>query len=574
MLKAPAKQQLDQAQHLLDFSLWRMMLWQSFYYWRYYLLALVSLVVTHWISSLLPFMAKDLAEKIKDYPEQIPLTGFFLLALGIVLFRTMSRLSFFYPARVMERDMRLRILRQFETQPPVRYEKFDQGAIYQLLSNDIEQIRALIGFALLQVGNVAIALIILIPKLTGFHADLLVALLPLMGSFILFTLILAKNREYQKKTMELQARVQTNIMEAYAGRQTIKNYQQEKSFIKLFNKQSFDELLNFYKAGVGISWSIPLIPLGIGLSLVWGAYVVKVHALGASALILFAGFVYLFMEPLSFISWIGVVFAGAHASWGRLRELVEAFKTPTERELFLAPISNSSPVNHQYISSHTRHETEMAMTLDYFDRGVDLVVHKNHWTILLGKTGAGKSTLMSQIGMWFKLRGINVGYVDQTPYIYNDTIEKNIFLGRQATEEEHLLASELLTLMELDSLADTSDGLLKLEVGEHGKNLSGGQAKRLCLVRSLLSGCQYLLWDDPFSSVDLGTERNIIQRLKSYPQFKGRTYILTGHRLSTAKACQEFLFLNREMGTVESYQRAAIDDENNPIWGHFEKQRL
>ena len=566
MFKAPEKTQLDKAEELLNLSMGKMMLKQSLYYWRHYLLAAFALVVTHWISSLLPFMAKDLAEKIKDTPEQISIIAFVLLALGIVLFRTLSRLSFFYPARVLERDIRLGLLRKFETLSPTRYAQQDQGGIYQLLSADVEQIRALIGFALLQVANVGIALVILVPKLSSFHPDLLIALIPLLVSFVLFTAILAKNREYQKRTMELQGKVQTNIMEAYAGRQTIKNYQKEKNFLNLFNQQSFIELLNFYKGGVGVSLSIPLIPLGIGLSLVWGAYIVKMHALGASALILFAGFVYLFMEPLSFISWIGVVFAGAHASWGRLRELVETLKKPSEQELFLGPIAPEQ--------NFAATESRIELNLDYFGKGVELSAGKEIWTILIGNTGSGKSTMLGQMGLWFKLRGVDVGYVDQSPYIYNDTIESNIFMGREATQAEQELAYSLLQLMELDNLAFGKEELLKLEVGEHGKNLSGGQAKRLCLVRSLLSGCEFLLWDDPFSSVDLTTERSIISRLKSYPQFAKKTFLLTGHRLSTARACQELFFLDRENGSVTNYQQQDLNDRNNPIWEHFEKQRL
>ena len=56
-----------------------------------------------------------------------------------------------------------------------------------------------------------------------------------------------------------------------------------------------------------------------------------------------------------------------------------------------------------------------------------------------------------------------------------------------------------------------------MEIGENGKRLSGGQSKRLCLIRSIMSEAEFLVWDDPFSAVDLILEREIISILKTNP---------------------------------------------------------
>ena len=108
----------------------------------YYLLGVFCLMMTHYIQSQLPVMAKNVAELIgrgesfKDYYL------LFLFAAGIVVFRTMSRLLYFFPARILERDFRLHLVRKIENCPPFRYREFKSGNIFQTIFSDVEQMRA------------------------------------------------------------------------------------------------------------------------------------------------------------------------------------------------------------------------------------------------------------------------------------------------------------------------------------------------------------------------------------------------------------------------------------------------
>ena len=70
----------------------------------------------------------------------------------------------------------------------------------------------------------------------------------------------------------------------------------------------------------------------------------------------------------------------------------------------------------------------------------------------------------------------------------------------------------------------------------------------MAIIRSLLSDAQVLLWDDPFSSVDIILERKIIQKLHENKLLEGRTIILTSHRLTTIKQSDDLLYLDRETG--------------------------
>ena len=545
----------------LDRTLWELIYKQAFEYWPYYLGALICLFATHWIQSYLPAMAKELAELVEKSTGEFNTSTFVYLAIGIIIFRTSSRLLFFYPARVMQRDLRVELLDRLEKVSPLRYFSFNDGQLFQILQMDMEQLRALIGFALLQVGNIVVALIVLVPKLMGHNASLVYALSPLFIAFALFTIIVSRNRVYYRKMQDLQGEVQNIIIETYAGKKTIKNFHSEESFVDWFKTYSWKELSNFYRAGLGIGISIPLLPLGIGISLLWGAHIIHSQGLGASTLILFSGFVFLFIEPMMFLSWIGVVISRTIGSWKRIKELVEALNVESLAEKDLMQLNYHADKN-------------SPVTFPFWEQFLDLDIRANRWSVFIGKTGVGKSHALTQLATVLKMRGENISYVSQHPYLYNDTVLGNIFLGQEYGEEEKKTALDMLLLFGLDYLTETHEALLNLEVGENGKHLSGGQAKRLCLVRSLMSGADILLWDDPFSSVDLILERQITDALKSHPLMQNKTILLSSHRITTVKSCDHVIFLDKEKGILESGSPEDLLTPEKETYGYFENQMV
>lgn len=538
--------------------------YQFLEFWPYYLSALACLYGTHWIQSHLPFLAKELADIVEVGAEKIETWKFFALALGIIIFRTSSRLLFFYPARILQKELRVELLAELEAVSPTRYRHHSDGQLFQVLQMDMEQLRALIGFALLQVGNIIMAMIVLVPKILGFNERLVIALIPLFVGFLLFTIIVSRNRVYYRKVQDLQGEVQNVIIETYAGKKTIKNYHAEESFISWFRDYSWKELWYFYKAGIGVGISMPLLPLGIGLSLVWGGHIVFQENLGASSLILFSGFIFLFLEPIMFLSWIGVVFARSYGSWQRIKELVGDVHKESKEEVRLKTLNPSSGFK----------KDELKTTVSFWDDQLDMEIPLHDWVVFVGKTGCGKSTVLTQLADIMRLRGENISYVAQDPYLYNDTVQNNIFLGQEATKDRIQQAYDLLVLFGLDYLASNKESLLKMEVGEKGKRLSGGQAKRLCLVRSLMARAEVLIWDDPFSSVDLILEKKIIGELKSLGVLANKTVILSSHRLSTVRASDYCFYLDKDRGLIEQGETQKLLNSEFETYAYFKQQMV
>jgi len=458
------------------------------------------------------------------------------LAVGILIFRTFSRLLFFYPARVQQKLLRMELLEMLEKVPPERYQDRSQGQVFQVLFDDINNIRAFIGFGLLQIGNLIIAALVLIPKINQTDSYLWPAFIPLFSSILLFSIITFINEKFFKKMVDKKGEVQQYIIESYEAKQTIKNFHREESFLKGFINLSAQEMSYFYKIAIGSAISSPYIKLGLGASLLWGGFLVKARGGSPSDLVFFSGFLYLFLEPVMFLSWVAVVLSQGLAAWRRAKELFHQINSPAKIE------------NEMEFHSFEESEIHILQALNFWDKKIELVFPKNKWTVMIGETGAGKTFLLSSLATNLILRNKKISMVQQEPYLFNDTIFENIFLGQQVDEDKKNIAKKLIEIFQLDSLASNLDEVLALEVGENGKRLSGGQIKRVALIRSLLSDAEILIWDDPFSSVDIILEKRIIQSLRNSLDWSHKTFFISSHRLTTVRQSDELIFIDRNEG--------------------------
>lgn len=182
-------------------------------------------------------------------------------------------------------------------------------------------------------------------------------------------------------------------------------------------------------------------------------------------------------------------------------------------------------------------------------RHLNLTIPKGQMIALVGASGAGKSTLVDLLPRFYDvtsgritidgtdirqvkasdLRDL-IGYVNQTPILFNDTIRNNITFGmeRAVSDEEVRTAAEAANATEfIDQLPEGLD----YNIGDGGSKLSGGQRQRLSIARALLKDSPILILDEATSALDNVSEQLVqeaIQRLVS-----DRTTIVIAHRLST-----------------------------------------
>ena len=263
-----------------------------------------------------------------------------------------------------------------------------------------------------------------------------------------------------------------------------------------------------------------------------------------------------------FLSWIGVVFARSYGSWERIKNLVSDIDHKTDDETRLEKSNRN-------ITSE-----KMVFDLELWGKDTPFTFKKNSWTVFTGKTGHGKTHLIKQIAGALRMNKVSISYVAQDPYLYSDTIVSNIFLGYDYTSSEEDIAYDLLCLFGLDYLANNKRSLLDMEVGEKGKRLSGGQSKRLALVRSIMGRADVLLWDDPFSSVDVILEKQIIEKLKTMDVLINKTIILSTHRLTTVRFCENYFHIGKDVGVIEDGKISEGLLQGHEVYEYFKQQMV
>jgi ABC-type multidrug transport system fused ATPase/permease subunit len=187
---------------------------------------------------------------------------------------------------------------------------------------------------------------------------------------------------------------------------------------------------------------------------------------------------------------------------------------------------------------------------------VDFKVNPGETVAVVGRTGAGKSSLASLITRLYETHNGDVlidghsvisvtqqslrrqiAVVPQDPFLFSGTIEDNIRFGRPEASHEEVI--------EAAKTAGVHEAFIRLEhgyntvVGERGSNLSGGERQFVCLARAIISNPEVLIMDEATSSVDTNTERIIQESMGHIAQ--GRTCIIIAHRLSTVTSADRIV---------------------------------
>jgi ATP-binding cassette subfamily C protein len=203
--------------------------------------------------------------------------------------------------------------------------------------------------------------------------------------------------------------------------------------------------------------------------------------------------------------------------------------------------------------------------------GLDLVIPAGSSVAIVGRTGAGKSTLAdlllgllspdkgtllvdgipldgALLGRWRR----SVGYVPQDNFLFNDTIRANLLWAYPEAREEDF--REALSIAAADGLIAKLPEGLDTVLGERGLRLSGGERQRLGLARALLCRPTLLILDEATSALDNETERDVQAAID---RLRGRmTIVLIAHRLSTVRGADRIIVLDHgrliQAGTWDS----------------------
>ena len=190
---------------------------------------------------------------------------------------------------------------------------------------------------------------------------------------------------------------------------------------------------------------------------------------------------------------------------------------------------------------------------------------------IIGESGSGKTTLINLIlGLLEPTDGkINIdndnmlenlpvwqsyiGYVPQDIYLVDDTIKRNIAFALPEKKINEEAVDLAIKKSNLDKLINNLDKGKNTQIGEFGDRLSGGQKQRISIARALYNNPRVLIFDEFTNSLDIETEKKIIEEIINFKRDK--TVIMIAHRLSTLKSCDSIY-------KIENSKIAKVDNLN------------
>jgi len=459
-------------------------------------------------------------------------------------------------SRHIEFDLKNEVFRQYENLSQNFYKQNRTGDLMNRISEDVSKVRMYVGPAVMYTINTLIRFAIVIAYMFAVSPRLtLYTLLPLpILSYAIFKI----SSEINKRSTVFQqylSKVSSFTQEIFSGIRVIKAYsledQHQNNMIELANESKSKSLSlariqalfgPLMLALIGIS-NLVVIYFG-GLMYINGT----IKSIGTIAE--FILYVNMLTWPVASLGWVSSMVQEAEASQKRINEFLKIVpeiqnKNP-EKSIINGAISFENV-------SYTYEDTNIKAL-----QNVSFTVHQGETLAILGKTGSGKSTIISLISRLYdvtegrikvdekEISTVNlydlrnsIGIVPQDAFLFSDTIRNNIKFGKEnATNEEVEAAAKSAVvhnnIIDFNKQYDTI-------LGERGITLSGGQKQRVSIARAIIKNPKILLFDDCLSAVDTETEEAILNNLQEI--CKDKTTIIVSHRVSSAKNADRIIIL-------------------------------
>ena len=540
-----------------------------------YLLGLVMLFVVDYVNLFIPQITGEvtdgLAAHTMDARGILFAAGRIVLCGAIIVVGRFGwRWFIFGSARKVERSMREQMFKKLESLSQRYFHEHKTGDLMSYFTNDLEAVRTAIGPEVVSAfDSTVLTVLVLYRMVTRVSLRLtLLTLIPMaviaVGGYFFFEIVERRFAVMQKAFSTLSDHVQ----EIISGERVVKAFVQEereKEAFRAVNEGKRKATLRVFQLDAAF---IPALEFLVGITyviaIVYGGHLTMTGQMTLGKFVEFNAYIGSLVWPMialgDAITYISQGIASLdriHAVFDEKPEIVDA-AAPDAVDRLEGEISLKN-VNFT-------HRKDVAAAL----HGLTVEIPKGETLAVMGRTGAGKSTLVNLLCRTYDIdsgsitfdghdiRKIplhvlreNIAYVPQDNFLFSDTLSRNIAFGKLDAEFEEIVESAKEADIH-DNIMDFPDQY-ETVVGERGVTLSGGQKQRSSIARALLKDSPILILDDALSAVDTDTEETILENLKRARA--GKTTIMIAHRVSTVQNADHILVLDEgrmaEYGTHE-----------------------
>ncbi|MBD2522617.1 ABC transporter ATP-binding protein [Nostoc sp. FACHB-133] len=534
-------------------------------HWREASLGILALLSVNALGVYIPWLIRAGVDKLSttfNWNEILHYVVIIvLLSSAMWLMRMASRIWLFGVGRQVEFDLKQRIFEHLLKLEPAYFASNTAGDLINRATSDVDNIKRLLGFAVLSLANTVFAYALTLPVMLAISVDLTLASLAVYPFMLLLVSLFSDRlRKQQAAVQEQLSEISELIQEDISGIALIKIYAQEANERRAFSKKNQQLLTANLELAKLRNTLFPLIGGLANISslvIIWlGTARMSSGALQVGDFLALLIYVERLVFPTALLGFTITAYQRGEVSIDRLESILSV--TPKIQDaadaIHLPAAELKGEVTAKNLSYSYPGSTTPAL------ENVNFTIAPGETVAIVGAIGSGKSTLANALprlldiesGQLFldglditkialaDLRGA-IAYVPQDSFLFSTTIKNNIRYGDPISEQEQI--ESVAKLAKIESEINSFPQQYETLVGERGITLSGGQRQRTALARAMLVNAPVLILDDALSSVDNQTATQILKNLSSGTERK--TVIFITHQLSAAAAADRIFVMEK-----------------------------
>lgn len=438
-------------------------------------------------------------------------------------------------------DLRTRLFRHLLDLSAGFYNENSSGQLISRVINDTGMLQTILGNATTTIVRDPVTLVVLISGLLLVDAKLtLIAVVVMPACLVPIIIFNRKIRRASREVQERSADLTQTMAESFTGYRMVKAYNLEDTVTAEFQNTTRGAVSHYMRVVRASNTTGPLIEFfgscGVALLLAWVIY----HHQPVTDILQLVGSIFMIYAPLKNLNMLHNWITQGQAASERVFELLATKNSVPEP---------AQPKKVNAIGADVAFES---LSFNYGEkpvlRNINLTVKSGQLVALVGASGSGKTTLANLLLRFYdpqqgtiRIGGVDIrdvltrdlrdqiAVVSQEVILFDETIRRNIELGRPgATDEEIIAAAKHAHAY--DFIMSKPDGFNTL-IGEKGMKLSGGQRQRIAIARAVLRNAPILVLDEATSALDNESERAVQAALDEL--MTERTTLCIAHRLST-----------------------------------------